>query len=523
MSTKAATAIGLPPGLNFHPDDDELIEFFLLPTVRGEPAWFPGVIVIGDDTAANTLPWKLLERHGLAGDDEAYFFVRTKDGKKEAARQDRYCAGGARWVSQRPVFGASCIGGERIEWRRINLNLQMGRGKSSGGGGGSTGWVMHEYTLTEPACPFLKICHVSFSGHGKGRKRVPDEEYSDCCRTAEPASKRARVDVAAANSGSSTCVYGSTTPMIGDPNVAHASAGQQEHSPSPFPIYQGISAICGYDYEPAQVTDEQILEWGSSFASLLADDAVPTAEQHKTDEQLMIQETVAAVAAESSDGISPSNNQQQQQLDSALCMEVEERQEIQEDQLQLVQSSTTGSFFPYAESAADSSSSGICGYDYEPEQVTDEQIMEWASSLLADDAEPAPEQHKIDEQLMIQETVAGPAESPDGISSSNLQLQLDGTYLPADAMPLMEMEERQEVDDDQLQHSSAADQQSVKGSVGSRSSDICADRNLVRSTILAPSYVPSEADERIIVELSSLMVRPLKVVRGTFQVSINQS
>ena len=206
--------------------------------------------------------------------------MRTKqDATKEAARQDRYCAGGARWVSQRPVFGASCIGGERIEWRRINLNLQMGRGRS-GGSSGSTGWVMHEYTLTEPACPFLKICHVSFSGHGKGRKRVPDEEYSDCCRTAEPASKRARVDVAAANSGSSTCVYGSTTPMIGDPNVAHASAGQQEHSPSPFPIYQGISAISGYDYEPAQVTDEQ----------------------------LMIQETVAAVAAESSDGISPSNN-----------------------------------------------------------------------------------------------------------------------------------------------------------------------------------------------------------------------
>nr|CAB3487887.1 unnamed protein product [Digitaria exilis] len=74
-------------------------------------------------------------------------------------------------------------------------------------------------------------------------------------------------------------------------------------------------------------------------------------------------------------------------------------------------------------------------------------------------------------------------------------------------------------DDDQLRHSSAADQQSVKGSVGSRSSDICADRNLVRSTVLAPSYVPTEADERIIVELPSLMVRPLKVVRGTFQVS----
>jgi hypothetical protein len=245
---------------------------------------------------------------------------------------------------------------------------------------------MHEYALTEPARPSLKICHVSFSGHGKDRKRVPDEEYS------EPASKRARVVAADANSGSSTCVYGSTAPAIdqgygtsGDV-FQQLHAGQQEHS-LPFPIDQGISATdlqqqqplpetnvssatCAY--EPMQVTDEQILEWGSSFAD---DDAEPTAEQQKTDaadssseicgyddyepvqvsdeeildwgssfladEQLMIQETVADGAAESSDGISPSNQQQLQQLDSVPSMEVEERQEIQEEQFQLAQSSTT--------------------------------------------------------------------------------------------------------------------------------------------------------------------------------------
>ncbi|CAM0903433.1 unnamed protein product [Alopecurus aequalis] len=72
---------------------------------------------------------------------------------------------------------------------------------------------------------------------------------------------------------------------------------------------------------------------------------------------------------------------------------------------------------------------------------------------------------------------------------------------------------------DQLQHSSSADQQSTKGSVDSRSSGISADRNLVRSTVVAPGYVPTEAHERIIVEFPSLMVRPLKVVRGTFQVT----
>lgn len=36
---------------------------------------------------------------------------------------------------------------------------------------------------------------------------------------------------------------------------------------------------------------------------------------------------------------------------------------------------------------------------------------------------------------------------------------------------------------------------------------------------VAPGYVPSELDERIVLELSSSMVRPLRVVRGTFQIT----
>ena len=37
--------------------------------------------------------------------------------------------------------------------------------------------------------------------------------------------------------------------------------------------------------------------------------------------------------------------------------------------------------------------------------------------------------------------------------------------------------------------------------------------------VVAPGFVPSESDERIMYELPSLMVRPLKAVRGTFQVN----
>lgn len=54
----------------------------------------------------------------------------------------------------------------------------------------------------------------------------------------------------------------------------------------------------------------------------------------------------------------------------------------------------------------------------------------------------------------------------------------------------------------------------------SRSSGASSDQNLVHATLrISPGLVPSEADERIVFELPSSMVRPLKVVSGNFQVS----
>uniref|UniRef100_A0ACD5ZLJ8 Uncharacterized protein n=1 Tax=Avena sativa TaxID=4498 RepID=A0ACD5ZLJ8_AVESA len=71
--------------------------------------------------------------------------------------------------------------------------------------------------------------------------------------------------------------------------------------------------------------------------------------------------------------------------------------------------------------------------------------------------------------------------------------------------------------DDQLRNSLPPDP--FKGSTDSRSSDFSGVRNLVRSTVVAPGYMSGEEDTRIIIELPSLMVRPLKTVRGTFQVT----
>lgn len=72
-----------------------------------------------------------------------------------------------------------------------------------------------------------------------------------------------------------------------------------------------------------------------------------------------------------------------------------------------------------------------------------------------------------------------------------------------------------------LDHS-MVDKQKVSSSSVDRNSCASSDQNLVLSTLgVAPGFVPSEADERIILEAPSLMVRPLKLARGIFQVSLN--
>ncbi|OQU86599.1 hypothetical protein SORBI_3003G110932 [Sorghum bicolor] len=188
----AAEALGLPPGVRFDPTGDELVEYYLLPRALGRPPAVPGII-IDDDTATATTsaqhPWKLLTRHRRTDDSEAYFFERvagSTDGAKAkgggaGARQDRSCGGGRwTWVGQKrapdealPLRGDS--DGERVSWGKYSLNLQEGRRRK----GGSTGWVMHEYTVAaSPQCPLLpvKLCHVSFTGHGQKRQRVPDDD-----------------------------------------------------------------------------------------------------------------------------------------------------------------------------------------------------------------------------------------------------------------------------------------------------------------------------------------------------------
>lgn len=85
----------------------------------------------------------------------------------------------------------------------------------------------------------------------------------------------------------------------------------------------------------------------------------------------------------------------------------------------------------------------------------------------------------------------------------------------------METDNLENFVEEQQRHSSASSiTNQSKGPADSRGSGGSADQSFTRSmSIPSLGYMNSETDEKVIVELPSLMVRPLKIVRGIFQVN----
>uniref|UniRef100_A0A0D9WWJ7 NAC domain-containing protein n=1 Tax=Leersia perrieri TaxID=77586 RepID=A0A0D9WWJ7_9ORYZ len=173
----AAAADSLPPGLKFDPSDGDLVGGYLLARIQGNPLPLDGVILNADPLSSP--PWRLLADHGRRG-DEAFFFgkARAKNGK--GSRQKRTVEGGGFWQGQRMVVDGERLlvpdsGGLEIAWRKYVLSFLADGEK------GSSGWVMHEYAITAPAevaSSATRLYRIRFSGHGKKRKREPENQSS---------------------------------------------------------------------------------------------------------------------------------------------------------------------------------------------------------------------------------------------------------------------------------------------------------------------------------------------------------
>ncbi|CAM0910055.1 unnamed protein product [Alopecurus aequalis] len=163
--------LGLSPSFRFQPVDEELVEYYLLRRILGQQLPLEGMIFEDDPLSAP--PWKLLDKHKRK--DEAFFFANGQPIHGEGRRQNRSCVGGGTWQGQKPLVDGDRLtvdSSMEITWKKYMLNFHLDGNK------GSTGWVMHEYSITAPmvlASSSLRLYGIRFSGYGANRQREPDD------------------------------------------------------------------------------------------------------------------------------------------------------------------------------------------------------------------------------------------------------------------------------------------------------------------------------------------------------------
>ena len=137
----AAEIPGLTAGFKFEPEDEEVIELYLVPRLRGRPLPLDDIIVDGDDPRSAP-PWELFSRNGLETASSAYFFA---PGDAAGSRKVRTVAGVGTWEGQKiKKTGKLRVGEEIFAWQKYRLSFHFGTGKTKSL---STGWVMLEYSV----------------------------------------------------------------------------------------------------------------------------------------------------------------------------------------------------------------------------------------------------------------------------------------------------------------------------------------------------------------------------------------
>ncbi|CDP07135.1 unnamed protein product [Coffea canephora] len=139
METQPISSFQFPPGVRFHPSDEELIVFYLHNKVNSRP--LPAAVV-GEIELYSHNPWDLPKK-ALFGEEEWYFFS-PRDRKYPNGAQPNRTAASGYWRAtgtDKPILSSS---GARIGIKK-SLVFYIGKPLN----GVKTDWIMIEYRLPD--------------------------------------------------------------------------------------------------------------------------------------------------------------------------------------------------------------------------------------------------------------------------------------------------------------------------------------------------------------------------------------
>ncbi|CAL4926648.1 unnamed protein product [Urochloa decumbens] len=142
----------LPQGSKFDPTDADIVAYYLLP--RAVDHLNPHEHAVIDADPCSCPPWELMRRHGHAGSDHAFFFgPTTKSGGHRANRTVPAEEGGGVWHGQTSVETDLVLVPRGGDGREINIKYKKCQFSYLDSERKATGWVMHEYLITDPPLP----------------------------------------------------------------------------------------------------------------------------------------------------------------------------------------------------------------------------------------------------------------------------------------------------------------------------------------------------------------------------------
>jgi len=164
----------LPAANKFDPTDADIVARYLLPRAVGFPNPHGHAVIDADPCSCP--PWELMRRHGHAGSDHAFFFgPTTKHGSHRASRTVPAGEGGGTWHGQTSVETGLVLVRRGGDGPEISLKYKKWQFSYLDSERRTTGWVMHEYMITDPLLPVpgAVISRVRMDAKAKKKLQQP--------------------------------------------------------------------------------------------------------------------------------------------------------------------------------------------------------------------------------------------------------------------------------------------------------------------------------------------------------------